>query len=251
MTEVSTRPQVGATKAPAPLKTAIMNHCPIPPMRCVEPAEPEPLTAFDFLDRIGEIGVHWWSMIDHILEMQSSSSGKDQPVPEWALKILRDQGRHTATNDEFRIQRDNMREVLRLAEGKTTFSFEVWGDRTTRLSLRHESVADAMPEREYWRANGHPNAFIMKIHRHNNCSTASGVAMLDTLLGKVWFAGVSFAQGDSDEHTFQIQDETGRVVELTASELRGHKILERITHKKNRASLDAWLQDEAQEGGQV
>lgn len=84
---------------------------PTPPIRRAKPALPEPIDAFDFLERVGEIGVHWWSLIDNVLEVQSSATGKEQPVPEWALNILKDQGRHSASNEDFRVQRDNLREA--------------------------------------------------------------------------------------------------------------------------------------------
>ena len=243
MTEVSTRPHAGATTAGNNAKKEGPCHRPAPPMRRVDPILPEPINAFDFLDRIGEIGVHWWSLIEHVLEVQSSETGKKQPLPEWALNILKDQGRHSASNEDFRVQRDNLREVLRLEKGQATYCFEVWGDRTTRLSLRHDSIADAIPDLEYWRANGHPSAFIMKLYRRNNCSTAEGVAMLDTLLGEVLFAGVSLAHGEEDENIFQMMDETGRTVSLLASQLRGHPVIYRIRDKRNLDSLQAWLQE--------
>lgn len=247
MSEAIARPETAknGTSKVAPTRR------PTPPIRRADPALPEPIDAFDFLDRIGEIGVHWWSLIDHVLELQSSKTGKEQPVPEWALNILNDQGRHSSSNEDFRVQRDNLREILRLEQGKSTYCFEVWGDRTTRLSLRHDSVADAMPERDYWRANGHPAAFIMKLHRRDNTSTAEGVAMLDTLVGAVRFAGVTLAQGDDDEHVFQMMDETGRTVSLTASQLRGHPVIHRVHDKRNLESLQAWLQEKTAKGGQL
>lgn len=218
--------------------------------RPATPALPDPIDAFDVLERIGEIGVHWWSLIDHVLEVQSSEAGKKQPLPEWALDILKDQGRHRISNEDFRVQRENLREILRLEKGRATYCFEVWGDRTTRLSLRHDSIADAMPDLDYWRANGHPAAFIMKLYRRNNCSTAEGVAMLDTLLGEVLFAGVSLAHGEEDENLFQMMDETGRTVSLFASQLRGHPVIHRIRNKRNLDSLQAWLQEKTAKDGQ-
>ncbi|MNW03257.1 hypothetical protein D3C71_1991640 [compost metagenome] len=73
--------------------------------------------------------------------------------------------------------------------------------------------------------------------------------MLDTLLGAVWFAGVSLAQGDDDEHVFQMMDETGRTVSLIASQLRGHPVIERVRDKRNLESLKAWLQEKSTKGG--
>jgi hypothetical protein len=133
------------------------------------PAEPEQFTALDFLDRIGEIGIHWWSLIDRVLETHHSGKGKAEPLPDWAMHILRDEGRHSGSEEQYRQQRESLAEVMALENNQpTTFAFEVWGDRTTRLSVGHESVSDALPARDYWRANGHPNAKILKFRRMSN-----------------------------------------------------------------------------------
>ena len=150
------------------------NRRPTPPMRRVEQALPEPIEVFDVLYRVEELGTRWWSIIDCVLENHRARAGNAEPLPEWALRILTDQGRHSATEDEFRTQRTTLREMLRLQEGASpTFTYEVWGDRTTRLSTGHDCVADALPARDFWRTNGHPNASILKFRKVAHCCSAS------------------------------------------------------------------------------
>ncbi|MBK9199809.1 hypothetical protein [Candidatus Skiveiella danica] len=71
-----------------------------------------------------------------------------------------------------------------------------------------------MPDLDYWRANGHPAAFHHEVVPPQQLLDRGGVAMLDTLLGEVLFAGVSLAHGEEDENLFQMTDETGRTVSL-------------------------------------
>lgn len=130
------------------------------------------LTALDLLDQIGDTGTHWWSLIDRVLETQRSEKGLAQPMPEWALQILKDGGRHSATEEAYRHQRESLAEVIALENNQpATFAFEVWGDRTTRLSVGHESLAQAMPAQEHWRTNGHPNAHILKFRRRASAAS--------------------------------------------------------------------------------
>lgn len=224
----------------------VPNTRPTPPRRLAAPAHPEAETASDFAIRLEEIGVHWWSLIHGIFEMRGTERWEAEPVPQWALDRLGDQGRHHDTHEEHRLKAEGLRELLRAADGlHPKYVFEVWGDRNTRLSLRHESIADAMPDLVRFKESGEwPKASIVKVHRMNTCSMASDPALLDTLVGQVWFAGVSLPLGDEDEHIFQIQDSTGRIVSLPASDLRGHVVIDRIINLRNKASLQAWLQED-------
>lgn len=241
--------RIAGTPTPAtiagtsPAKAA-PNRRPTPPRRLA--AEPEPLTASDFAVRIEEIGVHWWSLIQGIFEMKGTAQWNAEPVPQWVLDTLSDQGRHRDTYEEHRVKAEGLRELLRAADGlPAKYIYEVWGDRNTRLSLRHESIGDAMPELQRFKDSGKwPNAAIIKMHRMNTGAMASDPALLDTLVGQVWYAGVSLPLGEHDEHVFQIQDATGRTVSLPASKLRGHPVIERITNLRNKASLLAWLQED-------
>ena len=136
MTKVSTHPQAGATTAAARPTKGLPNRRPNPPMRRVEPALPEPLTALDFAQRMQDIGLHWWALIDGLFEQLHTDKAKAAPVPEWALEWLKDQGRHDLTHEEMRSQGEALRDLLRLQEGRPARTvFEVWGDRATRLSI--------------------------------------------------------------------------------------------------------------------
>ena len=174
MSEITTRPATYATKATTRATKGATTQRPNPLMRQIEQALPEPIEVLDVLYRVEELGTHWWSIIDCVLENHRARAGNAEPLPEWALRILTDQGRHRATEDEFRTQRTTLREMLRLQEGASpTFTYEVWGDRTTRLSTGHDCVADALPARDFWRTNGHPNASILKFRKVAHCCSAS------------------------------------------------------------------------------
>lgn len=217
------------------------NRRPTPPMRRVEPALPEPLTAQDFAERMHDIGMHWWALIDGLFEQMHTERAKAEPVPQWALDMLKDQGRHNAIHDEMRNLGASLSELLRLQAGKPAKTvYEVWGDRATRLSMHHECIADAVPALDHFKASGkYPNANIVRVSRQGGAWT-SDPALLDTLVGRVHLAGSSVGLAKDDDGFFSIQDETGRQLLLTPDQVAGHPALERMS-ADDRASMDAWI----------
>lgn len=241
MTKVSTRPQVGATQAAARPTKGLPNRRPNPPMRRVEPALPEPLTALDFAERMHDIGMHWWALIDGLFDQMHTERAKEEPVPQWALDMLKDQGRHNATHEEMCNLRTVLGELLRLQDGHPTKTvYEVWGDRATRLSMRHECIADAVPALDHFKASGkYPQAHIVRVSRQGGAWT-SDPALLDTLVGRVHLAGRSVGLTNDDDGLFSIQDETGRQLLLSPDQIAGHTVLEHMS-SDDRASIDAWI----------
>lgn len=241
MTKVSTRPQVGATQAAARPTKGLPNRRPNPPMRRVAPALPEPLTALDFAQRMQDIGLHWWALIDGLFEQLHTDKAKAAPVPEWALEWLKDQGRHDLTHEEMRSQGEALRDLLRLQEGRPARTvFEVWGDRATRLSMRHDCIEDAVPALDHFKNSGkYPQAHIIRVSRHGGAYT-DDPALLDTLVGRVRLAGSSVGLANDDDGFFSIQDETGRQLMLTPEQVAGHPVLDRMP-ASDRASMDAWI----------
>lgn len=217
------------------------NRRPTPPMRRIAPALPEPLSAMDFARRMQDIGLHWWALIDGLFEQLHTDKAKAAPVPQWALEWLKDQGRHDLTHEEMRSQGEALRDLLRLQEGRPARTvFEVWGDRATRLSIGHECVADAMPTLDSFKASGkYPQAAIVRVSRLGG-ALSSDPALLDTLVGTVRLAGSSVGLTNEDDGFFSIQDETGRQLLLTPSQVAGHPALERMS-AEDRASMDAWI----------
>ena len=240
MTNDATLDATGATLAGTRPTKGSPSRRPTPPMRRVEPALPEPLTAQDFAERVRDIGLHWWALIDGVFEQMHTERAKAEPVPQWALDMLKDQGRHHATHEEMRHQSEALRELLRLQEGKPARTvYEVWGDRTTRLSMRHECIADAMPALEHLKAGKYPQAHIVRVSRQGGAWT-SDPALLDTLVGRVRLAGSSVGLAHDDDGFFSIQDETGRLLLLTPEQVAGHPVLDRMP-ASDRASMDAWI----------
>lgn len=206
----------------------------------VEPALAEPLTALDFAERMHEIGMHWWALIEGLFDQMHTERAKEEPVPKWALDMLKDQGRHNATHEEMCTLRTALGELLRLQEGRPAKTvYEVWGDRATRLSMRHECIADAAPALDHFKTTGkYPQAHIVRVSRQGGAWT-SDPALLDTLVGRVHLAGSSVGLTNDDDGFFSIQDETGRQLLLTPEQVAGHPALERMS-ADDRASMDAW-----------
>lgn len=224
----------------------VPNHRPTPPRRLAAPAEPTPFTPFDFLERLGDLGKRFWGILELLQEEHRVHSHQGEPLPEWALNLIKAGGPHRENYNEFCVQEKCLREALRLAEGEAaTFVYEVWADNLTRLSLRHASVADALPDLERFKTSGPwANAKIVQVYRRRIGRGAHDPHLLDSFIGDVAFLGISLGEANGDEQQFQLEDETGRTVTLTARQLRGHPIIDRIGSRHNKASLVACLQRE-------
>lgn len=219
------------------------NRRPTPPMRRAEPALPEPIDAFDVLERVGEIGVHWWSLIDSVLETHQLHDKVHphpvEPLPQWAVDRLKDQGRHGASEREFSQKQGLLCEWLHLAAGDgSQYRFEVWTSRGARLAFRHESLVDATAVLDRLKP-AHPEAFIARVHVLSG--PASGrqddPALLDTLIGTASHVATAMI---GEEDNFTVQDETGRQATVPASVLRQHPVYERLD-KRGKESLNFYL----------
>lgn len=217
------------------------NRRPMPPRRLAAPAEAEPLTPADYAERMLDIGMHLWAVIDGVFDQQHTERGKAEPVPQWVLDRLKDQGRHRASHDELSEQATALGEMLRLQDGlPSRYTYEVWGDRSTRLSIRHDSIAEAQPALDAFKASGkYPKAGIVRLSRLSG-GWSSDPALLDTLVGHVRLAGTSMGLADDEDGFFQIQDETGRNVMLKPYQIEGHPVLERMS-ADDLASISAWI----------
>lgn len=234
-------PVTSATTAGARPMKGSPTRRPTPPMRRVEPALPEPLTALDFAERMHDIGMHWWALIDGLFDQVRTERGKSEPVPQWALDWLKDQGRHDATHEEMIHLSAAMGDLLHLQDGLPARTvYEVWGDRATRLSMRHDCIEDAVPALDHFKNSGkYPQAHIIRVSRHGGAYT-DDPALLDTLVGRVRLAGSSVGLANDDDGFFSIQDETGRQLMLTPEQVAGHPVLDRMP-ASDRASMDAWI----------
>lgn len=219
------------------------NRRPNPPMRRVEPALPEPIDAFDVLERVNEIGIHWWSLIDSVLETHQFHDKVHphpvEPLPKWAVERLKDQGRHSASEREFSQKGGLLREWLHLAAGDgSQYRYEVWTSRGSRLAFRHESLQDAAVVLDRLKPN-HPEAFVARVHVLSApYGREDDPALLDTLIGQVSHVGTFVAE---EEEKYTVQDETGRQVTVLASVLRQHAVYARLD-KRGKESLDFYLE---------
>ncbi|ULR87211.1 hypothetical protein [Comamonas sp. B21-038] len=245
MSEIIPRSTENATEARANPKQG-RNPRPQPPMRCNAPALPEPLDAEDLRTRAHEIGIHWWSIIDSILMTHRNHDRiypePLEPLPQWAVERLQDQGRHRSSEEEFSRTGRLLKEWLRLTSGEgSEHFFEIWTSNGARLSVRHESwvkAADVLIELK----KEHPTAFIARVHKLSGPPRGQILQpeLLDTLIGAVDHIGTGFAD---DEEEYTVQDETGRQVSVLATTLRQHPIYERL-NTRGKESLDHYLNED-------
>ncbi|WCM88810.1 hypothetical protein [Acidovorax sp. NCPPB 3576] len=215
-----------------------------PNKRRPQPALPDPITAQDVLERIGEIGVHWWSVIDSVLETHQCRDRIHPhpvaPLPEWAVERLKDQGRHNAAEHEFSEKRHLLKDWLHLAEvGGSQYRYEAWTSHGHRLEFRHLSWADAATVVDRMKVD-FPDAFVARVHVHSHQSMVDDPALLNTLIGAIQHVGTFMPESTEDEYT--VRDETGRNVTVTASQLRAHPVYERLS-KKGKESLNHYLDE--------
>lgn len=215
------------------------NPRPQPPMRCAAPAPalPEPIQARDMLESLSETGVHWWSIIDSVLQahenaLQGFPNGRE-PLPQWAIDRLKDQGRHNESYNDHRRMANGLNEWLSIAEGGgSRYRFEIWTSKNSRLSLRHESLTEAATALDQLKPT-YPDAFIIRtsaLWPSGYPVACENSELLDTLIGNVDHIGTTFGQRD-EEDRLTVQDETGRQVVTLASILRKHPVFERLNKR--------------------
>lgn len=235
MSEVIARPATGATNAPA-LPNAV-------PHSQHHDVQPEPIDAFDVLERIGDIGIHWWSIIDSVLEVHQFHDRvypePVEPLPAWAVERLKDQGRHSTAEKEFSNQRRLLKDWLHIGAGNgSQYRYEAWTSRGHRLAFKHLSLEDAATVVAKLKPQ-YPDAFVARVHVRDHLSMSDDPTLLDTMLGKIFHVGTFMP--DSTEEEYTVCDETGRNVTVPASVLRQHPIYERLD-KRGKESLDFYLE---------
>lgn len=185
-------------------------------------ANTEVKTGHDFIKEANGIAVHWWSIIESVIEC--GKYAKDmEPLPEWAMKRLEDAGDFRPSYERHRQALENVHEVLRLAEGRgSAYRYEVWTQRGHRLEIQHESMEQAQAACEVAKQK-YPDAFVCRVHINRpTCTGADIPGLIDTLIGRIWWAGTTFGENPGDDDTYHLQDETGRTASISASALRTH-----------------------------
>lgn len=243
MTNDTARAAAGETRAGLNPKTG-RNPRPTPPTRRVAPALPDPIDAHDVLERAEAIGIHWWSVIDGVLETHryhmSIHPQPLDPLPQWAVERLKDQGRHSDSYQEFSQKCCTLGEWLHLAAGDgSQYRFEVWDANNSRLAIRQESLEEAAATLDRLKPL-HPSAFVTRVHVKSAQCWPTDPALLNTLIGKVQHIGTSFL-GEEDQ--FTVQDATGRQVTVLASVLRAHSVYKQLS-ARGKEALDCYLNEE-------
>jgi hypothetical protein len=153
-----------------------------------------------------------------------------------------DQGRHSASENEFSEKRRLLKDWLHLADGSGhQYRYEVWTSRGSRLAFRHESWKEAASVLDTLKPK-HPDAFVARVHvlSGSGCGREDAPALLDTLIGEtVYHIGTGMLREEED---YTVQDETGRQVTVPASVLRKHAVYTRLD-KRGKESLDFYLQN--------
>lgn len=236
---------------------------PVPPSKrqktsVAVPAVSEPLTAFNCLERMDDLAMHWESLIQSVLESHNNAAhiypDPIQPLPDWAVKRLKDEGQFKASGEKYRQSREMLKEALRLASGEgSSKRFEIWEKLpepgyTRRLECGHETLRDARTGLANWKSE-FPNAFIARVHVRDNGGHSDDPAMLDTLVGQMWHMGTAFPGGD-EEDLITVQDRTGRNVTVPASVLAAHPVMERLSAKAS-ASVHFSVTRKAKDAGRV
>lgn len=227
------------------------NPRPTPPTRRATPALPEPVTAFDLLERIQEIANHWECLILSTLETHLCHANLHPkplpPLPDWAVERLKDQGRSQAVEQEFRTKMRLLEDWLHLAAGDgSQYRYEVWTSRGSRLAFRHESWEEAAAVLEDLKPK-HPDAHVSRLHVRSVAHPAwQSPELLDTLLGKVEHIGTKFGRcGESD--MLSVQDVTGRQVMVAAEILHQHSVYERLD-KRGKDYVEWYMARQANKG---
>ena len=114
-----------------------------------------------------------------------------------------------------------------LAEGEQVSVFEVWTKSGQRLDGQHEFWTQAEASRAQL-AERLPGAYVCRVHPKAPICLAHEPAMLDTLIGRTYWCGVTFGEpGEHNLHT--VQDSTGRKVTVPSDVLLAHAAFERMT----------------------
>ncbi|AOV02782.1 hypothetical protein [Delftia tsuruhatensis] len=250
MTNDATQRRAGETHAGINPNTG-RNPRPTPPTRRATPALPDPVTAFDLLERIQEIAIHRESLIDSTLEAHICRANIHpeplQPLPDWAVERLKDQGRAHALDEEFRNKMRLLKDWLHLAAGDgSQYRYEVWTGRGERLSFRHESWAEAAAVLEKLKPM-HPGACVCQVHvTAARPPVDCKPELLNTLLGAISHIGTWFGEGGSGD-LIAVQDATGRQVMAPAETLRQHPVYERL-EKHGKDYVEWYMARQANKG---
>jgi len=220
MTYVSTCKPRGATAAPTRKAVPVVDA---PPME---------LTGLKALRDAGAVASHWWSVLEMIREGAQHTETRQGTVPQWVLDAIGDWQSQHAIHDEHRRLMERAAQALRIAgEGTVDLVYEIWTDRGHRLDGQHQFRTDAEAALPQWLAK-YPDAKVTRVHRRGSVFTGDqDPALLDTLIGRIFWAGCFFADDQHKEDIHTVQDETGRCASASTRFLLAHACFGRMTRE--------------------
>lgn len=185
-------------------------------------------TAYDFIKEAEDIAVRWWTILN-----EAHARGE---FPKFYQ--ANDSGKHEDI-DKHRDLLNVAKEMICLAEGKEpSYRYEVWTSRNIRLEGSFEFAADAHKEKDKWLAK-YPDAFVTKSHIRSSSNASDDLSLLNTLVGRVRWAGTWCAQDGEIYDTVTVQDDTGRCVNIRSDLLIEHPIWSSLTdNAKERIKFD-------------
>ena len=206
------------------------------------------LTGHDLIDKAEDVALHWWGTLECLMEQAAYGHGRETPLPQWAIDWLE----HRASYKQFREQYDQHRQFLKmarqsinLAEGSgIDFAYEIWTERLGhRVEVRHESLESANEALAKVKMK-YPDAFVARVSLKDAIVGNDDPALLDTLIGRLWWAGTWMGRDDEEDH-FTIIDTTGRSVTLPASVMVKHQgIMSRLSDEaKDRIESDLKMKE--------
>lgn len=179
------------------------------------------------LARAREMAVAWWSLLENLRESDAYGESRKGTLPAWARELIGSYVQQHEAYDENRQWHEAANRALMLAEGEQVSVFEVWTKRGHRLDGQHEFWTQADASRQKLAAR-FPDAFVCRVHPQDPLPSGSGAELLDTLIGRTYWCGVSF--GEPGAHNFHtVQDSTGRTVTVPSDVLLAHAAFERMT----------------------
>lgn len=191
-----------------------------------QPLDPDVSAGRQALEAARAIAAHWWGVLEHLREADACGETRRGTLPLWARELLGTwRQQHEAHDEHDRRHRDAVR-ALAIAEGDALTAYEVWTRAGARLDGQHDFLAQAEARRVEL-AGQFPDAFVARVARVRAVAELSDPVLLDTLIGRIYWAGVHFGRdGGQDAHT--VQDETGRTITVPAGALMAHSSFERM-----------------------
>ncbi len=187
----------------------------------INPVELKPNTGYTISDCIkaaDKIAVHWWTLLN------------EAKLHGYFPKSYHGENAGNSSDiDEHRKWLSMAKRLARLNQGeKADFLYEIWTSRETRLEGGFEYLIQAEQEKQKWLSK-FPDAFVVRTSSKCPVNGVDDLSLLDTLIGRVRWAGTTYARGEKKYDTVTLQDETGRCVDIDADMLITHSIWNRLT----------------------